>query len=79
MRDVSLEAPGLFFIIPIAETVPFWIDTRVMALSDQMLAMPVAVVGLGHEQSVPIFQQLAGGHLRIERTCSFGAGGKGLR
>ena len=25
-----------------------------------MLAAPLAVVGLGHEQSVPIFQQLAG-------------------
>ena len=25
------------------------------ALSDQMLAAPLTVVGLGHEQSVPIF------------------------
>src|SRR5271157_4035743 len=33
-----------------------------MALSDQMLAAPLTVVGLGHEQSVPIFQQLARGH-----------------
>jgi putative transposase len=31
-------------------------------LSDQMLAMPLTVVGLGYEQPVPIFQQLAGGH-----------------
>ncbi len=27
----SLEGPGLFFIIPIVETVPIWIDTRVIA------------------------------------------------
>ena len=27
-----------------------------------MLAAPLTVVGLGHEQSVPILQQLAGGH-----------------
>ena len=26
-----------------------------LALSDQMLAAPLTVVGLGHEQSVPIF------------------------
>ena len=25
----ALEGPGLFFIIPIIETVPYWIDTRV--------------------------------------------------
>ncbi len=31
-----------------------------MALSDQMLTAPPIVVGLGHEQPVPIFQQLAG-------------------
>ena len=30
-------------------------DRRTKALSDQMLAMPLAVVGLGHEQPVPIF------------------------
>ena len=28
---------------------------RLMTLSDQMLAVPLTVVGLGHEQSVPIF------------------------
>src|SRR5208283_1186120 len=32
------------------------------ALSDEMLAALVTVVGLGHEQPVPIFQQLTGGH-----------------
>jgi regulator of protease activity HflC (stomatin/prohibitin superfamily) len=26
----SLRGPGLFFIIPVIDTVPFWIDTRVM-------------------------------------------------
>ena len=26
----ALEGPGLFFIIPIIETVPYWIDTRVI-------------------------------------------------
>jgi regulator of protease activity HflC (stomatin/prohibitin superfamily) len=30
-RFRSLEGPGLFFIIPIVETVPYWIDTRVIA------------------------------------------------
>jgi hypothetical protein len=32
------------------------------ALSNKMLATPLRVVGLGHEQPVPIFQQLAGDH-----------------
>jgi regulator of protease activity HflC (stomatin/prohibitin superfamily) len=30
-RFRSLEGPGLFFIIPIIETTPYWIDTRVIA------------------------------------------------
>jgi regulator of protease activity HflC (stomatin/prohibitin superfamily) len=30
-RFRSLEGPGLFFIVPIVETVPYWIDTRVIA------------------------------------------------
>ena len=29
----TLRGPGLFFIIPIIETVPFWIDTRVNTTS----------------------------------------------
>jgi regulator of protease activity HflC (stomatin/prohibitin superfamily) len=29
----SLEGPGLFFIIPIIETIPYWIDTRVLTSS----------------------------------------------
>jgi regulator of protease activity HflC (stomatin/prohibitin superfamily) len=29
----SLEGPGLFFIIPIIDTVPYWIDTRVITAS----------------------------------------------
>jgi len=29
----SLRGPGLFFIIPIIDTVPFWIDTRVITTS----------------------------------------------
>jgi regulator of protease activity HflC (stomatin/prohibitin superfamily) len=29
-RFRALEGPGLFFIIPIIETVPYWIDTRVL-------------------------------------------------
>jgi regulator of protease activity HflC (stomatin/prohibitin superfamily) len=29
-RFRSLEGPGLFFVIPIIETVPYWIDTRVI-------------------------------------------------
>jgi ABC-type branched-subunit amino acid transport system permease subunit len=32
------------------------------AVSDQTLAGPLRVVGMDHEQPVPIFQQLAGGH-----------------
>ena len=32
------------------------------AVSDEMLAVPLAVVASCHEQPVPIFQQLAGGH-----------------
>ena len=27
----SLKGPGLFFIIPIVDTIPYWIDTRVIA------------------------------------------------
>ena len=30
-RFRALEGPGLFFVIPIIETVPYWIDTRVLA------------------------------------------------
>jgi len=29
----SLEGPGLFFIIPIIESIPYWIDTRVLTSS----------------------------------------------
>ena len=29
-RFRSLEGPGLFYIIPVIETVPYWIDTRVI-------------------------------------------------
>ena len=29
----SLEGPGLFFIIPLVETIPYWIDTRVLTSS----------------------------------------------
>jgi putative transposase len=36
--------------------------TGVPAVSDQTLAGPLRVVGMDHEQPVPIFQQLAGGH-----------------
>ena len=32
-RFRSLEGPGLFFVIPIIETVPYWIDTRVITRS----------------------------------------------
>jgi regulator of protease activity HflC (stomatin/prohibitin superfamily) len=32
-RFRSLEGPGLFFIIPIVETVPYWIDIRVITSS----------------------------------------------
>jgi regulator of protease activity HflC (stomatin/prohibitin superfamily) len=32
-RFRSLEGPGLFLIIPIIETVPYWIDTRVITRS----------------------------------------------
>ena len=32
-RFRSLEGPGLFFIIPIVETAPYWIDTRVITSS----------------------------------------------
>lgn len=32
-RFRSLEGPGVFFIIPIIETVPYWIDTRVITSS----------------------------------------------
>src|SRR5258707_12516982 len=27
----SLRGPGLFFIIPVIDTIPFWIDTRVIS------------------------------------------------
>ena len=29
-RFRSLAGPGLFFIIPVVETIPYWIDTRVI-------------------------------------------------
>jgi regulator of protease activity HflC (stomatin/prohibitin superfamily) len=29
----SLEGPGLFFIIPLIETIPYWLDTRVLTSS----------------------------------------------
>jgi regulator of protease activity HflC (stomatin/prohibitin superfamily) len=32
-RFRALEGPGLFFIIPVLETVPYWIDTRVITTS----------------------------------------------
>jgi regulator of protease activity HflC (stomatin/prohibitin superfamily) len=32
-RFQSLRGPGLFFIIPILDTIPFWIDTRVITTS----------------------------------------------
>jgi regulator of protease activity HflC (stomatin/prohibitin superfamily) len=32
-RFRSLEGPGLFFIVPIIETAPYWIDTRVITSS----------------------------------------------
>jgi regulator of protease activity HflC (stomatin/prohibitin superfamily) len=32
-RFRSLEGPGLFLIIPIIETTPYWIDTRVITSS----------------------------------------------
>jgi regulator of protease activity HflC (stomatin/prohibitin superfamily) len=32
-RFQSLRGPGLFFIIPVLDTIPYWIDTRVIATS----------------------------------------------
>ena len=32
-RFLSLRGPGLFFIIPVIDTIPYWIDTRVIATS----------------------------------------------
>jgi len=32
-KYLSLRGPGLFFIIPIIDSVPFWIDTRVITAS----------------------------------------------
>lgn len=32
-RFHSLKGPGLFFIVPILDTIPYWIDTRVIATS----------------------------------------------
>ena len=29
----ALEGPGLFFIIPVVDTIPYWIDTRVLTTS----------------------------------------------
>jgi regulator of protease activity HflC (stomatin/prohibitin superfamily) len=29
----SLEGPGLFMIVPLIETIPYWIDTRVLTTS----------------------------------------------
>src|SRR4029077_1353386 len=36
--------------------------TRAAVMSDQMLAVPLAMLGSSYEQPVPIFQQLARGH-----------------
>ena len=32
-RFQSLRGPGIFFIIPVVDTVPYWIDTRVITSS----------------------------------------------
>ena len=32
-RFYTLRGPGLFFIIPIIDTIPYWIDIRVIATS----------------------------------------------
>ncbi len=32
-RFRSLQGPGLFFIFPIVDTIPYWIDTRVITAS----------------------------------------------
>lgn len=29
----SLEGPGVFFILPLIETIPYWLDTRVLTSS----------------------------------------------
>ncbi|MEO8820649.1 MAG: SPFH domain-containing protein [Ginsengibacter sp.] len=29
----SLRGPGLFFIVPVIDTIPYWIDTRVITTS----------------------------------------------
>jgi regulator of protease activity HflC (stomatin/prohibitin superfamily) len=31
----SLQGPGLFLIIPLIDTIPYWIDTRVLTTSFQ--------------------------------------------
>src|ERR1035438_433191 len=47
----SLEGPGLFFIIPLIENIPYWLDTRVLTSSfkaEKTLTkdtVPVDVVG----------------------------------
>jgi len=37
-------------------------EALVRVMSDQMLAVPLAMLGSSYEQPVPIFQQLSGGH-----------------
>ncbi|MBU6473029.1 MAG: slipin family protein, partial [Alphaproteobacteria bacterium] len=32
-RFVAMKGPGLFFIIPVVDTVPYWIDIRVITTS----------------------------------------------
>ena len=52
-RDVPEQAYRRYIEFDARRNLRF--EQLAMALSDQMLAAPLTVVGLGHEQSVPIF------------------------
>lgn len=51
----ALKEPGLFFIIPIIDTIPFCIDTRVITTSfnaeKTLTKMTALTMGLGQEQA----------------------------
>jgi hypothetical protein len=55
-KSARLEARDRFHIEELAVRTSYDLaEGAVLALSNQMLAVPPTVVGLGHEQSVPIF------------------------
>ena len=47
-RFRSLEGPGLFFIIPVVETIPYWIDTRVITTTFKAEKTLTKEIGRAH-------------------------------